>query len=179
MISWPPQSTTQERLCERGCIFFACLSCLAQTNQQSWATLSALQPGQNIQIIDTSSKKHSGTFMSVSDSAVSLQGATGQQSIPQQEIRSVKLIGSPRRARNALIGGAVGGGLGASIGAIAGAASHNSCNGDAAFCLDFIGTGGSAAIGAGFGFVAGAIVGGTAGALIPHRTTILFDTRKH
>jgi hypothetical protein len=154
-----------------------CIS-FAQANQASWAMLSGLRAGQSIQVIDISSKKHSGAFLGVSDTAVSLRAPSGEQSIQKQDVRTVKLVGAPRRARNVLIGGAVGGGLGAGVGAGIGAATHKGCSSQA-FCLDFLGTGGSAGIGAGLGFVAGAIVGGTTGALVPHHTSTLFDTTVH
>ncbi len=50
----------------------------AQTDQGSWANLSALQAGQKIQVVDMNSKKHSGTFVNVSDTAISYQGDRGR-----------------------------------------------------------------------------------------------------
>lgn len=126
------------------------LSCASwgQTNRASWANLSALQAGQKIQIVDTNSKKHSGTFVGVSETAISYQETAGAQSIQKQDVNSVKLTGNTHRLRNAIIGGAVGAGAGAGITAAAWE-NHGFAGGK--------GTG--AAVGAVIGFVAGAVVG--------------------
>ncbi len=152
---------------------------LAQSNAASWTTLNGLQLGQSIQVVDLRSKKHSGTFMSVSDTAISLQMASGEQSIQKQDVRTVKLMANRRRARNTLVGGAVGGAIGAGTGAIIGAATHKGCASQA-FCLDIIGTGGSAGLGAAFGFLGGAATGGVVGALVPaHTSTVIYDVNAH
>ncbi len=132
------------------------LSCASwsQTNRASWANLSALQAGQKIQIVDMNSKKRSGTFVSVSDKAISYQGAAGEQMIQKQDVRSVKLMENRHRLRNTLIGGAVGAGAGAGIAA----AADQPCSSQG-FCIDPIGRGGAAGIGALVGFVGGAVVG--------------------
>jgi hypothetical protein len=153
------------------------LVALAQKNQTSWEVLSGLQPGQSIQVVDWSSKKHSGTFMSASDTAISLRVAANEQSIQKQDVHIVKLMTNKRRARNTLVGGAVGGGIGAGVGAIVGAATHKGCAA-AAFCFDFIGAGGSAGIGAAVGFLGGAVTGGVVGALVPSHTTV-YEVRSH
>src|SRR6201987_2376571 len=120
---------------------------LGQTHRAFWEVLSSLKLGQNIQVVDSSSKKHSGTFISVSDSTISLQVPSGEQSIQKGKVRTIKLIGDKRRARNTVVGGVVGGAIGAAGGAIIGAATHKGCS-NQTFCLDFIGTDGSAGIGA-------------------------------
>lgn len=152
---------------------------LAQSKEASWTTLNGLQLGQNIQVVDSHSKKHSGTFMSVSDTAIALQVASGEQSIQKQDVRTVKLMANKRRARNTLVGGAVGGAAGAGTGAIIGAATHKGCTSET-FCLDVIGTGGSAGIGAAFGFLGGAATGAVIGALVSsHASTIIYDVNAH
>ena len=133
-----------------------CLS-LAQTNQASWALLSGLQPGQKIQLIDTASKKHSGTFSSVSDTAISFSDSKGEQSIQRQDVRSVKLMQNKHRLRNTLIGAGVGAGAGAGI--IAATWENHGFLG---------GKGVGAAVGAVIGGVAGAAVG----ALLPSHGTV-------
>jgi hypothetical protein len=42
-----------------------------QANRDSWANLSRLQLDEKIQIVDMTAKKHSGVFVSASDSAIS------------------------------------------------------------------------------------------------------------
>jgi len=132
------------------------LSCAswAQTNRASWANLNALQAGQKIQIVDMNSKKHSGTFVSASDKAISYQEAAGEQMIQKQDVRSVKLMENKHRLRNTLIGGVGGAGAGAGIAA----AADHPCSSQG-FCIDPIGRGGAAGIGALVGFVGGAVVG--------------------
>ena len=143
-------------------LFLICileLSCAswAQTNRASWTNLSVLQAGQKIQIVDMNSKKHSGTFVNVSDTAVSYQEAASQQTIQKQDIRSVKFMENKHHLRNTLIGGAVGAGAGAGIGA-ASWENHG-----------FLGSKGvGAEVGAVIGFVGGAIVG----ALLPSHKMI-------
>lgn len=95
----------------------SCVSRGAQTNRASWDNLSGLQAGQKIRIVDMNSKKHSGTFVSASSTALSYQDSAGEQTIQKEDIRSVQLMKNKHRLRNALIGGAVGAGVGAGIGA--------------------------------------------------------------
>jgi hypothetical protein len=159
------------------CVLGLTYTSFAQAKQASWSLLNGLQVGQSIQVVDSSSKKHSGTFMSVSDTAISLQVASGEQSIQRQDIRSVKLMANKRRARNTLVGGAVGGGIGAGVGAIIGAATHRGCT-SGTFCLDIVGTSGSAGIGAAVGFLGGVTAGGVVGALVPSHTKI-YEARSH
>jgi hypothetical protein len=160
------------------CILAIHFVALAENNKQSsWEMLSGLQPGQNIQVVDSSSKKHSGTFISASDTAISLRTTIGEQSIQKQDVRLVLLMANKRRARNTLVGGAIGGAVGAGVGAIIGAASHKGCA-PGVFCLDVIDTGGSAGLGAAAGFLGGATAGGVIGALVPSHTSI-YDARTH
>jgi hypothetical protein len=159
------------------CVLGIHFAALAQKNQTPWAILSGLLPGQNIRVIDSSSKKHTGTLIGVSETAISMQLATGERSIQRSDVRRVQIMANKRRARNTLVGGAVGGGIGAGVGAIIGAATHKGCS-PGPFCLDLIGTGGSAGIGAAAGFLSGVIAGGIIGALVPSHTTI-YDAGPH
>jgi len=129
----------------------------AQTNRASWANLSALQAGQKIQIVEMNSKKHSGTFLNVSDTAISYQETAGAHTIQKQDVNSVKLMENNHRLRNTIIGGAVGAGAGAGI--TAGTWENHGFTG---------GKGTGAAVGAVIGFVAGAVVG----ALLPSHKII-------
>jgi hypothetical protein len=108
-------------------------SCAAfpQTDRASWANLSALQPGQRIQVVGMTSKKHSGSFVSISDTTISYRETNGEQSIPKQDVLSVKLMEHKHRLRNTLIVAGVGAGVGAGIGA----ALHKPCSSQS-LCLD-------------------------------------------
>jgi len=137
-------------------IFFTALPCalLAQANQASWSDLSGLRPGQRIEVADTSSKKYYGSFLNVSDTAISTQGNASEQTILRSQVRRVRLMAS-HRLRNALIGAGTGAGAG---GGITGAAWEP--NG-------FLG-------GKGTGAAVGAIIGGVAGAVVG----VLFPSHK-
>lgn len=93
---------------------FTCAS-WGQSGQASWANLSTLHAGQKIQIVDVKLKTHSGTFVSVSDAAISYQDSAGEQTVQKSDVGSVKLMKSKHRLRNTLIGGLVGAGAGAGI----------------------------------------------------------------
>lgn len=146
----------------RRVLFLICLLTLpcaswAQANPASWENLNTLRAGEKIQVIETNSKKASGTLVSVSAAAIVLQEDAGPQTIQKQDVRSVKLMEHGHRLRNALIGGAVGAGAGAGI-AAASWEKHGFWGGKGA----------GAAVGAVFGFAAGAIIG----ALLPSHQTI-------
>ena len=143
----------------------------AQTDQGSWANLNALQAGQKIQVVDINSKKHSGTFVNVSDTEISYQETAGEQTMQKQGVRSVKLMENKHRARNTLTGMGVGGGVGAGVGAGIEAATFRSCS-SPSFCIQPVGKGGQTGIAAAFGFVGGAAVGAVVGALVPSHHTI-------
>jgi hypothetical protein len=134
----------------------ACLLGMPCVVSAQWENLNTLQVGQKIQVLENS-KKESGTFLSVSDKDISLQGKSGAQKIQRQDVRSVKLMENKHRLRNTLIGAAVGAGAGAGISAAAWE-PHGYVGGR--------GTG--AAVGAVIGAVGGAVVG----ALWPSHETI-------
>jgi hypothetical protein len=139
----------------------------ARGNQAVWENLNTLQPGQKIQILGMTSKIHSGTFLNVSSTAISLQEKDGEQAIQRQDVRIVKFSKRARHLRNALIVGAAGAGVGAGIGA----AVYHPCETPpqaAVQCFDIGGRGLEAAFGGTIGFVGGAVVG----ALLPTSNTI-------
>jgi hypothetical protein len=136
----------------------------AQSNKTSWENLSGLAPGHKIQVVKMNSKKVSGTFVSVSDAAISLQDPGGEQTIQKTDVRIVKLMENKHRLRNAAIGAAVGAGVGAGIGA----GAYSACKPNESFCIDPIGRAGVAGIVAAAGGAAGAIVG----ALWPSHKTL-------
>jgi len=148
------------------CLGLPCAS-LAQTKQASWANLTALRSGQKIQIVDMTSKKHSGTFANVSDAAISYTEIAGERTIQKQDVRRVNLMENKHRLRNTLIVAAAGAGVGAGIGA----ATHKSCA-QQSFCV------GGKALPAGIGAVIGGVGGAVVGALLPSHSTI-YDVGPH
>jgi hypothetical protein len=134
----------------------ACLLVTPSVVSAQWENLNTLQSGQKIQVVETS-KKDSGTFLSVSEKEILLQGTSGAQTIQRQDVRSVKLMVNKHRLRNALIGAAVGAGAGAGISAAAWEPRG------------FVGGRGT---GAAVGAVIGAAGGAVVGALWPSHETI-------
>jgi hypothetical protein len=140
----------------------ACLlatSCVsfAQTTPASWENLSSLQPGQKIQVVEINSKKHSGSFVSVSTTAILLTETAGDRTLQKQDVRTVKLTRNGHRLRNTLIGAGVGAGAGAGITAAAWESGG------------FLGGRG---VGAAVGAIIGGLGGAIVGALVPSHTTI-------
>jgi hypothetical protein len=133
---------------------------VAQSNRTAWSNLNGLKAGQEIQIVEASSKKDSGVFVSVSDSAVSFTDALGERSVLKQDVRIIKLRKPNHRLRNTLIGTGVGAGAGAGICAGAWNTTGWGRNGEAA------------AIGAGLGGVIGTVIG----AVIPTHGSITVYT---
>jgi hypothetical protein len=144
------------------CIVGISCASLAQTNQTSWSNLGTLRPGQKIQVVETTSKKHSGLFASVSDTAISYRETTGEQSIQKQDVLSVKLMENKHRLRNTLIVAGAGAGVGAAIGA----AVYKPCS--TSFCLDV----GGRALPTGIFAVVGGVGGAIVGVLLPSHSTI-------
>jgi hypothetical protein len=130
----------------------------AQAGNSSWSNLSKLSSGQKIEVVQMNSKKDTGTFLNVTDTAITLEEKSGEQTIRKQDVHIVKLMKNEHRLRNTLIGAAAGVGVGAGIGA----ASHRPCttpSQSALFgCLD-LGRGPQAAFGALVGLVGGAVTG--------------------
>jgi hypothetical protein len=129
----------------------------AGSNQATWENLSTLQAGQRIQVVEMNSKKESGTFLRVSDTTISLEEHGGEQTIPRQDVRSVKLKENKHRLRNTLIGAGVGAGAGAGI---------------SAAVWEPHGYAGGRGTGAAFGAVIGVVGGAVVGALWPSHKMI-------
>ncbi|MGB6025089.1 MAG: hypothetical protein WBG40_07755, partial [Candidatus Sulfotelmatobacter sp.] len=96
-----------------------------------------------------------------SEAAILYQDAAGGQTIPKQDVRKVRLMENKHHLRNTIIGAAVGAGVGAGIGA-----AKPECSGPD--CINVIGRGTVAAIGATIGATVGAVVG----VLVPSHHTI-------
>lgn len=134
--------------------------CLAQPNQSSWSNLNVLQPGQRIEVVETTSTKHSGTFVVFSETAIKYRDASGEQSIQKENIRTVRLMENKHRLRNTLICAGVGAGIGAGIGAAATQSTGS--------IILSVSRGKGAAVGAVLGVFGGAAVG----VLLPSHSTI-------
>jgi hypothetical protein len=125
------------------CVLAATCTSSAQSGPRSWQNLNTLQAGEKIQVLERNSRKVSGTFLNVSDAAISVQ-----------DVVSVRLMKNKHRLRNAFIGA----GVGAGVGAVIGAASN-----DGFFSRDVV---------AGFLAAAFLVPGAVVGALVPDHSTI-------
>lgn len=126
----------------------------AQADKSSWTNLSALLPGQKIQVVEMGNKKNTGTFLNVTDSAIILQEKSGERTFPMQNVRFVWLMKNKHRLRNTLIGAGIGAGVGAGVGA----ATGGPCKVPSS-CFFYLTRGQQAAIFAAPGIVIGAAVG--------------------
>ena len=123
-------------------------------NQANWDRLKQLSAGEEIQVVQNDAKSSRSNFRSVTDEAIVVSTAAGEQTIARQSILRVSSKGKGHRVRNALIGAGIGAGAGAGIGAaIAGCTSG---------CYGFTRGNVTGAVSA-----VGGIVGAIVGALIP------------
>ena len=142
-------------------LMFLCASACVE-GQTSWAVLGGLRVGQKIQIVDMNSKRHNGSFLSATDSAITFTEGKSERSLQKPDVSSVKLRGQ-RRMRNVLIGLGAGAGSMALIGGAACAPSGTD--------LGF----GCAAGGA----LLGGVVGAPIGALMPAGDTVIYIADSH
>ena len=126
-------------------------------NQANWDRLKQLSAGQEIQVVQNDAKSSRSNFRSVTDEAIVVSTATGEQAIARQSILRVSSKGPGHRMRNALIGAGVGAGAGLAIGAAED--SHQACTG---LCINVLPNAGKE-----IGTPLGAIVGGIVGAVVP------------
>jgi hypothetical protein len=123
-------------------------------NQANWDRLKQLSAGQEIQVVQNGANSSRSNFRSVTDEAIVVSTAAGEQTIARQSILRVSSKSKGHRMRNALIGAGVGAGAGAGIGAaIAGCTSG---------CYGFTRGNVTGAVSA-----VGGIVGAIVGAVIP------------
>ncbi len=82
----------------------------AKSAQNNWENLKELHPGQKIQVVDSTLKTLNGSFVSVSDEALSLQVGKNEESVPRAKIVRVSVRDNSHRTRNmALASGIIGG----------------------------------------------------------------------
>jgi hypothetical protein len=136
------------------CVLAATYTSWAQSGPTSWQNLNSLHQGERIQVLEKNSRKVSGTFLNVSEAAISVQDQAGSQALQRQDIVRVRLMKNKHRLRNAFIGAGIGAGLGAALGG----ATNNGFVNRGVF---------AAGVAASFS-VPGAVVG----ALVPDHSTI-------
>jgi hypothetical protein len=128
----------------------------AQARNDSWEAIRSLRVGEKIEVVEGGMKKHTGTFLMVSDESIQMREGSNEIGVRKENVARVSVLDKSHRLRNALIFAAVGGGAGAGIGALA--AGSNS----------FLGRGPAAAVGGIIGIAAGAGLG----AALPSHPTL-------
>jgi hypothetical protein len=131
----------------------------AQTQQGSWSNLNRLKAGQEIEVVESSLKRQSGKFVTVTDELLTVKENGSDVSVKREEVIRVSTSSGPKRGEHALIGFLVGGAIGAGIGAASGSKTG------------FFG-GSSRGIYALVGIVIGAPSGAIVGAVLPAHTTV-------
>jgi len=114
----------------RGSLYFGVLALLMElaatpmlisappgAGQANWETLKQLSPGQEVKVVQNDAKSFQGNFQSLSDEAIVLRLAVGDQTFPKQNVLRISARGQRHRMRNALIGAGIGAGVGLGIGA--------------------------------------------------------------
>jgi hypothetical protein len=81
-------------------------------DKKNWDNLKQLAPREQIQIVLNDFRAYRGEFQSVSDEAVVVRVATGEQTFPRPDILRVSAKSKGRGHRNTWIGAGVGAGLG-------------------------------------------------------------------
>ena len=90
----------------------------------NWDNLKQLAPGQQIKVVLNDAKSYRGKLQTMSDEAIVVHLATGEQSFARQSVLRVSSKGQSHRWRNAAIGTAAGLGAGFLIGAKASSGSE-------------------------------------------------------
>jgi hypothetical protein len=149
---------TTSRICFM-LVFFLVLPFVpgAQAEQGQWSDLKGLKLGQGIEVIESSMKSHGGTFVALTDEAITLREKDSNVSVKRETVARISTTSGARRGEHAVIGLVAGGLIGAGIGAASGKNLFFSR-----------GRGGGALLGVAIGTPAGAAVGAT----IPAHTTI-------
>lgn len=88
--------------------------CAAQA--AGWESVRRIAPDQKIEVTTKQRETARGVFVSASGSAILVRSTTGERSIARADIRRIRVSDPSKRARNALIWGAVGAGAGLGIG---------------------------------------------------------------
>jgi len=119
----------------------------ARGEEAQWENLKGLKVGQRIEVIDMKLRSLKGTFVSVSEEAISLQVGNNNVSVERPNVFRVSDRENSRRGRNALIGLAIGAGAVAPFAIIGGVI----CSNEGGNCADVIVPALAAGAGAGAG----------------------------
>jgi len=82
----------------------------ASKDTGSWNNLSQLRAGDKIEVIDQSLRSYRGTFVSVSEEAISLRSKKDSFTVERSNVLRVSVLDKSKRLRYMLLGAAVGAG---------------------------------------------------------------------
>jgi hypothetical protein len=102
-------------------LFFVALALIVSpslraADNSDWANLKQLTPGQETKVSLTDGKSYQGDLQSMSDDALVIHSANGDQTFPRQTVQRVSIKRNGHRGRHALIGAAIGAGAGLGFG---------------------------------------------------------------
>jgi hypothetical protein len=142
-------------------LFFLVLPAVtgARAEQGQWSDLKGLKLGQGVEVIESNMKSHGGTFVAVTDEAITLREKDSDVSVKRETVARVSTTSGARRGEHAVVGLVAGGLIGAGIGALAAGSGK-----------DLIWS--NRGVGALFGVAIGGPSGAAIGACIPAHTTI-------
>lgn len=96
-------------------------------DKTNWDNLKQLAPNEQIRIVLNDAKSYRGEFQSVSDEAIEVRLATGEQTFSRESVLRVSTRGPSHPGQKALIGAGIGATAGAAT--IAGICQTSYCKG--------------------------------------------------
>ena len=87
--------------------------------QGTWSSLTSLSQGEEITVAVDKGRLQRGTFQSVTDDAITIHFATGDQIIARQSVTQVQAKRGGHRSKHVLIGLGIGAGAGVGLGVAA------------------------------------------------------------
>lgn len=96
-------------------------------DKTNWDNLKQLAPNEQIRIVLNDAKSYRGEFQSVSDEAIVVRTAAGEQTFSRESVLRISTRGPSHAGRNALIGAGIGAAAGAAT--IAGICQTSYCKG--------------------------------------------------
>jgi hypothetical protein len=123
----------------------------APAQEESWGNLRGLRAGEKIQVVEQNLKSQDGTFVGVSDEAITFRMIQDEVSVQRADVLRVSSREGMGRGKHTLIGLAIGAGGGLAVGLGLGSLFTESNEGlkNGAFLPAFVGLG--TGIGAGIG----------------------------
>lgn len=77
----------------------------AHDSKANWKALNDLRAGEKIELVETSMKKHVGTFSAVTEEAIQMREGSNDISIPKASVARVTVLDKSHRLRNSFIFG--------------------------------------------------------------------------